>query len=175
MTNLATATKPEVQADYQVKGRDLRQAYAAFCRRPLGDRAIWCLSLASSTLPDNHIGYEAWITEVSGADCHADTLRRWCVDLAEAAATLKPKLGERRRQLVECYRPDWGATAALDGLQMALCGLQSVPSYDSRADHYRIRWQAYKRIRDLVAGCVILQMAQYEDALAWAVRTQRFS
>jgi hypothetical protein len=170
----ATAQEaPPLVADYQVKGRDLRQLYAPFCRRPLGDQAIWCLSLASSTLPDNHIGYQAWITDTADTDCHLAELREWCKGLAATAATLKPLLGKRRRLLVESYRQDWGDQAALDGLLLALKGKDAVPSLDSRADQFKCRWQAYGKIRGLVAGCVLMQMAQYEDALAWAVKVQR--
>lgn len=163
----------EVQADYAVKGRDLRQLYAPFCRRPLGDDAIWCLSLAQTTLPENHIGYQAWITDTADADCHIPELMAWCKGLAATAATLKPLLGKRRRVLVESYRKDWGDQAALDGLLLALKGKDAVPALDARAEQFGCRWQAYGRIRGLVAGCVVMQMAQYEDALAWAVRVQR--
>jgi len=166
-------TDVEIQGDYQVKGRDLRQLYAPFCRRPLGDQAIWCLSLASSTLPDKHIGYQAWITDTADTDCHAAELSAWCKSLAETAATLKPLLGKRRRLLVESYRKDWGDQAALDGLSLALRGKSSVPTLDSRAEQFGCRWQAYGRIRGLVAGCVVLQMTQYESALEWAVKVQK--
>lgn len=169
----AVAEAVQVQGDYQIKGRDLRQLYAPFCRRPLGDQAIWCLSLASSTLPEHHIGYQAWITDTADTDCHISELLRWCKDLAATAATLKPLLGRRRRLLVESYRQDWGDQAAVDGLWLALKGKAAVPSLEFRAEQFGCRWQAYARIRGLVAGCVVLQMAQYEDALRWAVGVQR--
>ena len=163
----------QVQADYTVRGRDLRQLYAPFTRRPLGDQAIWCLSLASSTLPDHHIGYQAWITDTADTDCHMAELAEWCKGLAETAATLKPLLGKRRRLLVESYRKDWGDQAALDGLVLALRGKGSVPSLDSRAAEFGCVLRAYGRIRGIVAGCVVLQMTQYESALEWAVRIQK--
>ena len=162
-----------VQADYAVKGRDLRQLYAPFCRRPLGDQAIWCLSLASSTLPENHIGYAAWITDTADTDCHTRELEEWCKSLAETAATLKPLLGKRRRLLVESYRKDWGDQAALDGLVLALRGKDAIPAASDRATQFDCLVRPYVRIRGLVAGCVVLQMTQYESALEWAVRIQR--
>lgn len=175
MSESAVAAAVEVQADYTVRGRDLRQLYAAFCRRPLGDDAIWCLSLASSTLPEHHIGYEAWITDTADTDCHIPQLLRWCKDLAATAATLKPLLGlrQRRRLLVENYRKDWGDQAATDGLWLALKGKDSIPSAIDRAEQFGIHRDPYKRIRGLVAGCVVLQMTQYEEALQWAVKVQR--
>lgn len=169
----ATEQAAPLVADYSIRGRDLRQLYAPFCRRPLGDQAIWCLSLASSTLPDHHIGYQAWITDTADTDCHMAELAHWCKSLAETAATLKPLLGKRRRLLVESYRKDWGDQAALDGLVLALRGKGSVPTAEDRAEHFGIHRDPYKRIRGLVAGCVILQMTQYESALEWAVRVQK--
>ena len=169
----ATAEAVQVQADYSIKGRDLRQLYAPFCRRPLGDQAIWCLSLASSTLPDNHIGYAAWITDTADTDCHLAELRAWCKSLAETAATLKPLLGKRRRLLVESYRKDWGDQAAVDGLVLALKGKDAIPPASDRATQFDCLVRPYVRIRGLVAGCVVLQMTQYESALEWAVKIQR--
>ena len=163
----------DVVADYTVRGRDLRQLYAPFCRRPLGDQAIWCLSLASSTLPEHHIGFEAWITDTADTDCHIPKLSAWCKSLAETAATLKPLLGKRRRLLVESYRKDWGDQAALDGLVLALRGKGSVPTLESRAAEFGCVLRAYGRIRGIVAGCVVLLMTQYESALEWAVRIQK--
>lgn len=165
----------QIQGDYQLKGRDLRQLYASFCRRPLGDQAIWCLSLASSTLPEHHIGYQAWITDTADTDCHLAELSAWCKSLAATAATLKPLLGLRRRRrlMVENYRRDWGDQAALDGLVLALRGKGSVPTAEARAESFGVHRDPYKRIRGMVAGCVILQMSQFESALKWAVGVQR--
>jgi len=89
----------QIQADYTLKGRDLRQLFAGFGRIPLNDSAIWSLSLATSTLPPGHIGYAAWITFVADVDCHAEALAQWVKDLARCMATVKPLLGKRRRLL----------------------------------------------------------------------------
>ena len=166
----------EVQehGDYDLRGADLRQLFAGYCRIPLSDGAIWSLSLAQSTMPPNSIGFEAWITHVADSDCHGERLADWAKALAHAMATIKPALpGKRRELLVRSYRKEWGDQAALDGLTAALWGDSRVPSYDSRAEQFKCRWQAYKRIRDLVRGVVTLQMVQFESALAWAVRLQR--
>ena len=159
---------------YDVRGRDIRQLYAGFCRITLSDEAIWSLSLASSVLPENHIGFELWITEVAGVTCHDHKITAWCKGLAQAISQLSPLLGKRRRVLVESYRPEWGDKAALDGLQYALMGKDSVKGVRARADELGCGWEAYTRIRNLVAGSVILQMQQFEAELAWAVRIQRY-
>lgn len=163
----------EVQNDYAIRGRDLRQLYAGFGRLPLNDGAIWSLSLASSTMPENHVGYEAWITSVADADCHGERLAGWAKDLARCMATVRPLLGKRRRLLVASYEPAWGDQAALDGLSVALYGTGAVPGHVTRSDGFGCHRDAYKRVRDLIAGVVVMQMAQYESALAWAVSVQR--
>lgn len=162
-----------VQADYTIKGRDLRQLFAGFGRLPLNDSAIWSLSLASSTMPAEHIGYEAWITMVADADCHAERLGDWVKALARCMATARPLLGKRRRVLVASYETAWGDQAALDGLTMALYGPAHVRGHVLRAEEFGCHRDAYRRIRDLIAGVVLMQMAQYEDALSWAVSVQR--
>jgi hypothetical protein len=159
--------------DYTIKGRDLRQLYAGFGRRPLSDGAVWALSLADSTMPLPHIGYQAWITCVADVDCHGEELAAWVKGLAGCMATVKPLLGKRRRLLVTKYRQDWGDQAALDGLTLALYGPGSVTPVQTRALAFDCDRDAYRRIRDLVAGAVLVQLAQFEDALGWAVSVQR--
>ena len=158
---------------FDIRGRDLRQLYAGFGRLPLQDGAVWALSLASSTLPPNHIGFAAWITYVADVDCHGERLAQWVKDLARAMATCAPLLGKRRRQLVTSYETRWGDQAALDGLTLALYGPTKVEPILGRAGEFGCSREAYKRIRDLIAGAVLLQLAQYEDALGWAVGVQR--
>lgn len=164
----------DAQGDYHIKARDLRQLFAGFGRIPLSDSAIWSLSLAQSAMPPNHIGYEAWITLVADVDCHGEHMAAWAKSLAGSMANLKPLLGRQRRDpLVRSYRAEWGDQAALDGLSIALWGHNSVAGYDARAEAFKCRWQAYKRVRDLIAGVVTMQMHQYENALGWAVHLQR--
>jgi len=52
-------------------------------------------------------------------------------------------------------------------------GLTLSSRYVSRASEFGCSREAYKRVRDLIAGVVLLQIAQYEDALGWAMRVQR--
>jgi hypothetical protein len=157
-------------SDWDIRGQDLRSYYAAFGRRAMPDGAIYTLAVAESALPDGHIGYQAWMTDVAGVPFFAPSLKAWCVSLARTAATLRPLLGKRRVTLVKSWREDWGQQAARDGLCVALFGADSVPGLEARAVQYDCRWQAYKRVRDIVAGCVLRQMQEFEDALGWATR-----
>ena len=163
----------DAQHSYDIKGRDLRQLYAGFGRLPLTDGAIWALSLADSTLLPGHIGYKAWITYVADVDCHGEELAEWAKGLALAMSQVRPLLSKRRRLLVTRYDRKWGDQAALDGLQIALYGIGSVTPVQTRALAFDCDSDAYRRIRDLVAGAVLVQLAQFEDALGWAVGVQR--
>lgn len=163
----------EVTPDYDVRGRDLRQYYAGFGRRVLPDSAVWNLSMASSVLPDGHPGYMAWITTVADANCFCLDLQRWAIGLGGTIAGMKPKLGKRRREFVRSYKPEWGDRASLDGLMFALWGKSAVPSTRERAEQLGCDREAYARLRDFVAGAILLAMWQYEDALRWAFRQGR--
>ena len=170
---MTVAAAIEVQADYSVKGRDLRSYYAGFTRRALPDGAIWRLSLASSLLPDGHPGYMAWLTTVAGTERFVPQLQGWAVGLGETVARMKPRLRTRARTYVASYAPEWGQRASLDGLTMALFGADTAPAIAARADELGCDRDAYSRIRNFVAGAILLAAWQYEDALAWAHRVAK--
>lgn len=152
---------------------DLRGYYAAFGRRQLPDAAHYTASVACSTLPDHHVGYDLWITWVAEVPFFEESLTQWAEGLGELAATLKPKLGERHRTYVDSYRPDWGRQASRDGLRIAILGPNHVPGLISRAAQLNCRWQAFKKIRNFVAGAAIIQLQQFESQLLWATRLKR--
>lgn len=152
---------------------DLRGYYAAFGRRQLPDAAHYTAAVADSTLPDTHVGYELWITWVADVPFFRDELEQWAEGLGELAATLKPRLGERHRTYVESYRPEWGRQASRDGLEMAIKGPNYVPGLETRATQLNCRWQAFRKIRNFVAGAAIVQMQQFEGQLLWATRLKR--
>jgi hypothetical protein len=172
-----TETKAaQTVGDYDVKGHDLRSYYAGFTRRALPEGAIWRLSMATSTLPQGHPGYMAWMTTVSGTDRFVSDLQGWAIGLGETIARMKPRLRKRSRTYVSSYQPEWGRQAALDGLCEAL-GLSlwagEEVSVSARSEQFGCDRDAYKRIRDFVAGALILASWQYEDALRWAHRIAR--
>jgi hypothetical protein len=170
---LSAETAIEVQADYQIKGPDLRSYYAGFTRRALPEGAIWRLSLASSCLPAGHPGYMAWMTTVSGTERFVPELQRWAIGLGATIARMKPKLRQRGRQYVASYDHAWGRQASLDGLVLALFGAENVTSLRERAEAHKCDREAYQRIRDFVAGAILLASWQYEDSLRWAHRVAR--
>lgn len=165
----------EIQGDYDIRGQDLRTYYACFTRRALPEGALWRLSLASSVLPEEHIGYKFWLTLVSGTDRFCPELQDWAIGLGATVARMKPRLSRRAREYVISYDHAWGQRASLDGLASALFGADQVPSVRARADEFGCDRDAYKRIRDFVAGAFTLSAWQYEDALRWAHRIARDS
>lgn len=158
-----------------IKGSDLRSYYAGFTRRALPEGALWRLSLATSCLPDGHPGYKVWLTMVSGTERFVVELQDWAIGLAETIARMKPRLRKRAREYVPSYDTAWGKQAALDGLCMAIFGAEKVPAVAARADELNCDRDAYKRIRDFVAGALLLAQWQYEDSLRWAHRIARDS
>ena len=173
MESKAAQTVASVQSDTGIKGGDLRQYYAGFTRRALPEGALWRLSLASSVLPQGHPGYMAWLTDVSGTERFCVELQQWAIGLGATIAVMKPRLRRRARTFVSSYDHSWGRQASLDGLYVALWGKASVPATVARADEYGCDRDAYRRIRDFVAGALILAAWQYEDALRWAHRVAR--
>lgn len=170
---MTVADAIQVQADYAIKGPDLRSYYAGFTRRALPEGAIWRLSLASSCLPTGHPGYMAWMTMVAGTERFCPELQRWAVGLGATIARMKPKLKARGRTYVASYDHAWGKQASLDGLMLALFGAESVPAVLERAEDFGCDRDAYKRIRSFVAGAILLSIWQYEDALVWAHKVAR--
>lgn len=163
------------EGDWDVRGADLRSYYAGFTRRALPEGAIWRLSLASSCLPTGHPGYMAWMTMVAGTDRFTPQLYDWAVGLGATIAAMKPKLKMRARVYVPSYDHAWGKQASIDGLNLAIFGADHVPAIAARADEFQCDRDAYKRIRNFVAGAILLAQWQYEDALRWAHKVARDS
>lgn len=164
---------PRPEHCWDIRGGDLRTYYAGFCRRALPDEAIWRLSRASSYLPKNHIGYQVWLTMVAGTERFLLELQEWAIALGAAVAAMKPRLGANARQYVPSYREDWGRQAAIDGAVLALYGERHVPPYTQQAERFGCRHSAYKRIRDFVAGAMLVAANQFETELALVYREGR--
>lgn len=171
---MGVAQAIEVQADYAIKGRDLRQYYAGFCRRALPEGAVWRLALAASCLPTEHPGYKVWMTKTAGTERFGPDLWDWAIGLGATVATMKPRLKTRRRTFVASYDHAWGRHASIDGLNLAIYG-KTQAAVSARAEQFGCDRDAYQRVRDFVAGALLLSEWQFEDALAWAHKVARDS
>lgn len=148
---------------WRVAEFDLHTYYASFNRKAMPEGALQALSRASSHLPKEHVGYKVWMTCVAGPRLFYDDLAAWSIALGETIAKMKPKLRYKSYPYVPSHKSDWGRQACLDGLELALTG--KTESYDARAREFKISHQAYVRIRNFVAGALLLAMEQFEVEL----------
>jgi hypothetical protein len=155
---------------YDVRGRDLRTYFGAFTRRHLPEDALCALSLASSALPDNHAGYMAWMTIISGTDLFAKQLGEWAIGLGTYIHSARFRRNRRFRAYCEGWRPEWGKRACLDGLILGLFGPNHVPGSHIRAEEFGISDNTYRKIRDFVGGATSLAAMQYEESIQWVMR-----
>ena len=155
--------------DFDIRGKDLRQHFAIFGRKTLPDNLQSVLQLAKSTMPDNHIGDKLWLTQVSGCVVYADHIKDWSREFAHAIATCKPYRGKYNKNtwLVASYKRDWGDWSALDGIVIAT-GFGERISARARAKQFKVNRDAYVKVRNLVAGALLQQSAEFEEALGWS-------
>lgn len=121
---------------------------------------VWALGLARLVAPEP-VAEMLYLTHVTEDLCYMREIKEWgymaAVDFAGSKGS-----GQRRRSLVESYRPDWGHQAARDGMAMALWPEQTadVPGVRTRSLAFHCGQQAYERVRsevmrrtgDLIAG-----------------------
>lgn len=159
--------------DFDLRTLDLAQYFAPFGRRPMPERAIWLLSLASSVMPENSVGCEVWLSRVAGVYVHDSKLRAWARGLADAfgSGEVKPRMGQRKRAMFAAYSPAWGHVAADDGLMLTVDGRR--PPTEARCRSLDVHHDKFDRMANLIAAFSLMQAAQYEDALRWAVRSCR--
>lgn len=155
--------------NHKISEDDVNNYYAGWGRHAMSDGAIWRLSLADSCMPENHIGYKVWLTKVAGTARFLPELQAFARSLAATMAKMHPKLEGREiaQPFLRGYRHEWGAQAATDALRLAL--FDAKPESDAdRADELGCGVKAYRKIRDIVAGIILVQERQFQDALMWA-------
>lgn len=69
--------------------------------------------------------------------------------------------GQRRRSMVESYRPDWGHQAARDGLARVIWPWAEHPGRNVQAARFGVGHQAYQRVRDEVMGQALAAFVGY--------------
>jgi len=113
------------------------------------EEVAWSLALCNTV--NEPIAQHLYLMHATEDARRARTAKEWAymaaVDYAGGKGT-----GQRRRSLVEAYRPDWGHQAARDGLAMALWPhlREGVPGIGKRAEAYHCGKQGYQRVRDEV-------------------------
>ena len=106
-------------------------------------------SLAQCALVNPPRAQAMYIAHVAEDVRHARKLKEWAYRAAVEFAGSRGS-GQRKRSLVEAYRPEWGHQAARDGLALALWPhlRDEVPGIGKRADQFRCGKQCYQRVRD---------------------------
>jgi hypothetical protein len=129
---------------------DAAQRTAAYWWGVQDDDVAWWLGLCK--LVNEPIAQSLYLAAVTEDTRQSRGLKEWgyrvAVDYAGSLGS-----GQRRRSLVEAYRPDWGHQAARDGLYMALWPhlRDDVPGIGKRCDQFGCGKQAYQRVRDEVS------------------------
>lgn len=131
-------------------GPDTDQRVASFWWGQPDEPVSWALSLAHTVSPDP-IARHLYIAHVAEDTRHNRAIKDWgyrqAVEFVGARGS-----GQRRRSMVESYRPEWGQQAARDGLALAMWGhlRDCVPGIGKRAEALSCGKQAYQRVRDEV-------------------------
>lgn len=144
---IAASIAPYTQDD---RFDTLAKRVAAFWWGVTDQDLVWALGLARTVSPDP-IADKLYLTHATEDLRYMREVKEWGYSAAVAFVGSKGS-GQRRRSLVESYRPDWGHNAARDGMAMALWPELStdVPGLGKRAEQYGCGKQAYQRVRDEV-------------------------
>ena len=156
--------------DFDIKGKDTRQAFASFGRKALPDNLHSVLALATYNMPENHIGGAMWLTTVSGCTVYADKIKQWSNEFAHAIANVTPirKKFANKVPLIPSYNATWGDWAALDGIVLATGFGERVPLL-ARSKQLNCQRDSYKKVRNFVAGALLLQMDEFEESIGHSV------
>ena len=144
---IAASIAPYTQDD---RFDTLAKRVAAFWWGVQDQELVWALSLARTVSPDP-IADKLYLTHATEDLRYMREVKEWGYRVAVDYAGGKGS-GQRRRSLVESYRPDWGHCAARDGMAMALWPElgTGVPGLGKRAEQFKCGKQAYQRVRDEV-------------------------
>lgn len=156
--------------DWDLRGESIEDYYARFGERRMPDLGIWHLSAASAKLPASHIGFQAWITMVSGVPNYRPELQRWAVALADHIGVVRVRRSRRLEPFAHSYRRDWGRQAGIDGLCIALFGRDDVPGGYRRAEQLDCDKRAFQRVRNFVTGATVLAMNEFREELSRSLR-----
>ena len=128
----------------------LAKRVASFWGGTADQELVWALSLAR-TVSSDPIADKLYLTHATEDLRYIRTIKEWGYRVAVDYAGSKGS-GQRRRGLVEAYRPDWGHAAARDGMAMALWPdlRNDVPGIVKRVEVFHCGKQGYQRVRDEV-------------------------
>lgn len=129
---------------------DVAKRVAAWWWGATDDEIAGHLTTAKMIAPDA-IGCAVYMARIADDTSQYRALKDWSYDAAIDFVGMKGS-GQRRRSMVESFRPDWGTQAARDGIAMAIWPhrLDEIPGKNRRAEQFGCGSQAYQRVRDEV-------------------------
>lgn len=139
---------------------------AAFMGGALDEDVAWWFGMANMVATDP-AGQALYLAHVADETTRFRQIKDWAYRVAVEFAGSKGST-QRRRSMVESYRPEWGHAAARDGAAIALWGHEGVPGIVARAERYKCGKQAYQRVRDAVQNRTTDLIGDYRVSLRWA-------
>ena len=171
--------------DYDLKTHDLKAKYlpdylaqrvAIFARKNFGVDEHSLVQLAREFAIErygvNHVGDKIYITIVAGSGKYIARLTDWAVEFGEAISKSTTENKYYRKALVTSYNRTWGSVASLDGLDIALYG-KADKSLRERARDFKCDRDAYKKVRNYVAGALLVQYDQFQEELIYSWRVHQ--
>lgn len=144
---------------FDVKGIGLDAAFIG----ALSDTALSATMMTREDFDSRFPGWELYRTVVAGDEIFLPKLRAYAVGMARAVSRARkinrhPVVREGLRHNV------WIRQAGLDALYIAIHGKVPMNSSD-RAEGFGIPANVYKRLRDSVAGGMIIGLEKYRQML----------
>ena len=169
--------------DFDIKGKDTRQAFASFGRRKLTDERVSILALARYNSPELSIGDELWLANVAACTVFDKKILAWGLDLARGIASHVPerkKFGNKV-PLISSYNDTWGEPAVYDAFVVVMKRKPSIRSLEyavpaqisDRVNQLDCKWDSYKKVRNFVAGAFLTQMYLFDEAMTHSNRVHQ--
>lgn len=166
-------------ATAQIDPPEIDTRVAAFMAGTFDEEVAWWLGMANMVASDP-VAQSVYLAHVCDADTHNEYLasqagavqryaaiKPWAYRVAVEFAGSKGSK-QRRRSMVESYRPEWAHQCARDGVAIALWGPAGVPGIAARASSLKCGTQAFQRVRDAVQNRTTDLIGDYRTGLRWA-------
>lgn len=128
---------------------------------------------ARREMGDDFPGWMLYRKVIAGVTIFDDDLSEWAYMTAHALASAVQENGRRYVWQSVAARPGWVTQAGWDALDRAIDGAFPA-SLDKRAQQYGVSPQTYRKVRDPLAGGIIIGMETYRGILHYHyLRTKR--
>ena len=122
---------------------------------------------------DFHKGDLIYLSIVTGTKSYQKILNDWAIEFGEAISNSTLENKYYRKAIVSSYKAAWGQQASLDGLAIALDG-KALESVRERAKTFGCDRKAYQKVRNYVAGALLVQYDQFQAELLYSWRVHQY-